>query len=715
MNLHLRYYLLTLLSTVCMYASAAVGDIYKLVTSVDELQAGDVIVIASKSEVMGLVPYSGHNDGVYEGFRGTGITINNNRFAMVDGAAEFTLEKDDNGWYFVNSDNKYMYSTLPNRLDYYTSKGENNYATIEISDNDDHDAFIRFNSRKYFFILHQTSFNYFTTWRELGKDEEYVQIYKRLTYTNLKFSGLSGTGITLTDGLTHYHSAFKGYKASETNNVAGTITYSASGDDICTLDESTGEVTVKDNAYGTTTITATFTPDDTDTYMATSASYTITNVTYLDYDNIAALRKDLDNGTLTPGNSNYVYLDLTNAKVVYKHEWTSDGTTHTQYFIREGEGDDAAAVCLYNPGITLESNNLITGSYTGYVYDYNGMLCLTQSDESSDGELTVNPSTDAAEPIVVTTDNVANHLCDLVTLKGATVTDGVLTDGGTSTTATTYYNQFAVEGDGLDTPYTGANVDVTCAIVIPTINADVALQYVLAPTKVNSVVYNFSESNTATTLAAQAGVPVALKRSFANGEWNTLCLPFALSADQLKAMFGDDVQVRTLSAVDGNTLTFAEATELAAEQPCLIKLGTVADDNTYTTTGLSIVAHTEGANKCAPTAGATSMVGVYQLTDATTLATGTALFLGDGNKFYQAKAGSQMKGFRAYFDMPKGGDANKVQAVIDGETTGIDTLNGDVVKSAGPVYNLNGQSVGTNLQKLQPGVYIQNGKKVVIK
>ena len=37
------------------------------------------------------------------------------------------------------------------------------------------------------------------------------------------------------------------------------------------------------------------------------------------------------------------------------------------------------------------------------------------------------------------------------------------------------------------------------------------------------------------------------------------------------------------------------------------------------------------------------------------------------------------------------------------------------VKANGRVYNLNGQYVGNSLNGLQPGIYIQNGKKVVVK
>ena len=535
------------------------------------------------------------------------------------------------------------------------------------------------------------------------------------TATSLSFTGLEGEGVVLASGKLN-GADFTGYKAEVADGVAGTISYTSSNEDLAVVDKN-GDVVVDEDVYGKATITATFTPTDADAYLPSTAQYTISNIHFTAYDNVADLRAALDDGTLTADDSHFIQVTFADAKVVYKNEWTSSGTNYVQYFIREGEGENAKAICLYQPGISLRSSSKLNGQYTGVLYSRNGMLCLTQCENTSAEELTESQSSTKADPLEISTDDVAKHVCDLVAVKGATVTNGLVSNGTSETaTAPTFYNQFASNTASMKLPYSGANIDMNSAIVI-TYQKDASsdMLYELCPTEANSVVYYFSEDNAETKLGTNYEVPVVLKRTFKEGEWNTLCLPFGLIEAQLKALFGDDVQIRTLSAVDGNTLTFTAATTLKAEQPCLIKLGAIAEDNTYTATGLSIEAHTEGANKCTPTDGATSMVGVYQLTDVTTEATGKALFLGDGNKFYQAAADTQMKGFRAYFDVPTDTDPNKVQAVIDGEATGIDALNGDVVKQNSRVYNLNGQCVGTSLEQLQRGVYIQNGKKVIVK
>ncbi len=535
--------------------------------------------------------------------------------------------------------------------------------------------------------------------------------------SSLLFAGLSGTGVLLVNSALN-GSAFTGYTATEKNNIEGTITYTSSNPSVATVDESTGQVTTS-GVYGSTVIQATFTPADEEDYLPSTAQYTITNKHLIVYNSVASMRIDMNNGTLAENSDEFIQVAILSGKVLYKHEWTSNEVKQVRYFIREGSGEAATAFCLYNPGVTISNSAQLSGTYTGKIYNHDGMLCLTQCDITSADALTVKSSTAKATPLEISTANAYKHICDLVAVKGAAVSQSgssiVLSNDATADDMVTYSNQFAPKTASLYSPYTGANVDLTSAIVIPSTAGSAYAEYQLAPTDENTVIYNFAESNALTATAAQADVPVLLNRTFVLDEWNTLCLPFALTAAQVTEMFGSDVQLRTLSAVDGNTLTFAEATALEAQQPCLIKLGIIASNNTYTTTHATIVAHTDGATRYTPTAGSTAMVGIYQLTDITTDATGTPLFLGDGNKFYQAQSGSKMKGFRAYFDVPASTDADKVQAVIDGQTTSIDTLNSDVVNANARIYNLNGQCVGTSLQQLQPGIYIQHGKKVIIR
>lgn len=101
--------------------------------------------------------------------------------------------------------------------------------------------------------------------------------------TSLSFNG---TDVTLTEGKTDAGADFTGYTATEANNIPGTITYATSGDAVATVDPTTGAVTINATVYGTTTITATFTPADPTQYSGSTATYKITNQQKIDESTI---------------------------------------------------------------------------------------------------------------------------------------------------------------------------------------------------------------------------------------------------------------------------------------------------------------------------------------------------------------------------------------------------------------------------------------------
>ncbi len=704
MTKHLRILLIALFAIVCMGGYSQTKSVAYTISATPTKSSGDVDFTWAMSKT-GTNDSNGSNGRGYGWSKPTNVTlkaelsseqnilvktvvINANTNATGTTAAEISLKiGDDNlGGQTITKSG----TTGDKNLD-YTYTNTNSSTSTDIT--------ITLNSGKSIWVKTVTI--------------EYEELSSDVKKTTTSFVGLSGTGVVLNNGKQSDGTDFTGYIAAEEDEVAGTITYAASGDGVATVDATTGKVTVNADVYGTTTITATFTPTDADTYLGSEASYTIDNKGTKTYASIEALRTDLDNGTLKVTPNVTVKLTMTNAKVVYR--WTNSSGNQELCFIREGEGDNASAVCLYNSGVGITQSKVLNGTYTGIIYNYNGMLCLTKCNVTSSADLEISGGTTKADPIEISTDDVAKHVCDLVSVKGAKVTksgSNMIVSNGSGDGAI-FYNKFKSGTTSVKNPYVGANIDLTSAIVLPYKATDeAALVYDLAPTEKYTVIYNLSEDDATSTVGAHQDVPVSLKRTFVKDEWNTLCLPFAVTADQLKKLLGDDVQVRTLSAVDGNKLTFAEATALDAETPCLVKLSTINEDNTYTIEGVDLVSTDDGRKK---TTGDITFSGIYAQTDVTTEATGTPLFLGTGNKFYQAKADTKMQAFRAYFDVTTTTDPESLKAVIDGETTGIDTINGGTVVSNGRVYNLNGQYVGTSLQKLQPGVYVQNGKKVVIR
>lgn len=221
------------------------------------------------------------------------------------------------------------------------------------------------------------------------------------------------------------------------------------------------------------------------------------------------------------------------------------------------------------------------------------------------------------------------------------------------------------------------------------------------------------DENGDNNVEAAENVNVTLKRTFyKDGEWNTLCLPFAV-ADAKTAFDGAELREVDTEKSNGNTIVFKEATAIEAGKPYLIKWANTSNeavDFEKKFEGVTLVA---AATPVEVNNGGISFNGFYKMTEASELGASVAA-IGAGNKLFKVTEG-KMKGFRAAFVLSSGAEATGYRVVIDGTATGIEDLVIDGVKANGRVYNLNGQYVGNSLNGLQPGLYIQNGKKIVVK
>ena len=229
--------------------------------------------------------------------------------------------------------------------------------------------------------------------------------------------------------------------------------------------------------------------------------------------------------------------------------------------------------------------------------------------------------------------------------------------------------------------------------------------YVPAQTYVD----NIMRETTTVSFNAQNDVDVQLKRSLTPAQWNTFCVPFTISKDVITEKFGAGTLVYTFGSMNGNVMNFKASTTIEAGKPYIVKPTKEVVDPTFT--GVNIVASDpvkSGENGF-------FMQGTYGAkTDL--LDDGTNLFLGEGNKFYKpAKGSTKMKGMRAFFIVPQGTNLAALRANIDGATTAIDELTTVVEQPTdNRIYNLQGQFVGTSFEGLH-GVYVQNGKKVLVK
>lgn len=241
--------------------------------------------------------------------------------------------------------------------------------------------------------------------------------------------------------------------------------------------------------------------------------------------------------------------------------------------------------------------------------------------------------------------------------------------------------------------------------IIVTVEVPKAKNYTLDETKTDNVIETYENAN------------VTLQRTLSKDYWNTFCVPFALDAEQVAQYFGEGTQLRTYEGnCNNNIVYFATVDNIEAGKPYIMKPGnTVVTNPTFE--GVSMVAtglDENGNPQAVGDASTVQMKGIYN--HVTLVQDKTNIYIGAGNKFYypaDAEA-CQMNGLRAYFIVPEGTDIKKLRANLDGATTSLGEIF-DTEESNTPVYNLQGQCVGNSLSTLKSGIYVQNGKKVVVK
>ena len=230
--------------------------------------------------------------------------------------------------------------------------------------------------------------------------------------------------------------------------------------------------------------------------------------------------------------------------------------------------------------------------------------------------------------------------------------------------------------------------------------------------------YTMDETKTKNVIEDCAYANVTLQRTLSKDYWNTFCVPFALDAEQVTQYFGEGTQLRTYEGnCNNNIVYFATVDNIEAGKPYIMKPGNAVVQNP-TFEGVSMVAtglDKNGNPQAVGDASTVQMKGIYnQILLKTDM---TELFLGDNDLFYYPIEDIDARtigGLRAYFIVPQGTDIKKLRANLDGTPTSLDTIF-DTEESNAPVYNLHGQCVGNSLRALKSGIYIQNGKKVVVK
>lgn len=220
-------------------------------------------------------------------------------------------------------------------------------------------------------------------------------------------------------------------------------------------------------------------------------------------------------------------------------------------------------------------------------------------------------------------------------------------------------------------------------------------------------------------IETKSDISISLNRKLVKGAWNTICLPFDVSAAQAKSAFGADVRIAALNAESkGNTLMFDNKTAegIKAAVPYLIMPSEVKADDKYEFYNVSIKPENAAQASAVSTLDGFAFKGIYNKVDITQGINNSesyAAFLGANNTLFKAKANSITKGFRAYFAIPNSTATSALRVVVDGNATSIKNINCGVVENDDAVYNLQGQRVDAH--SLMPGLYIKAGKKFVVR
>lgn len=209
----------------------------------------------------------------------------------------------------------------------------------------------------------------------------------------------------------------------------------------------------------------------------------------------------------------------------------------------------------------------------------------------------------------------------------------------------------------------------------------------------------------------KTAVHFKLKRSFvADDTWYTICLPFNVAKEQLVEVFGgENVELRTFDHMKGTVMYFKPVDDLAAGVPYLIKPNKNLDNLLFENVKIDMAAHPDlqvGADGY-------FMKGTYQATVLNP--DGTNLFLGDNNTFFRpSEDDHRMKGTRVYFIIPRKAVGKVLSYDTETIVDGIVDVEVNSQSNSQKVYNIIGAYVGSSLKNLAPGVYIVDGKKVVV-
>lgn len=211
-------------------------------------------------------------------------------------------------------------------------------------------------------------------------------------------------------------------------------------------------------------------------------------------------------------------------------------------------------------------------------------------------------------------------------------------------------------------------------------------------------------------IAASTRSKVSYDRVFTKDQPSTVCLPFALTAEEL-AKVG---KAYTLSAVSGSKATFTPVQSIEAYKPYLLipsASGKLLEEILLAAKDIADVP----AEAKTSVSGSYSFVGTLQAKKSVkTKGMEVYGFSAKDGKFVHASDKASIDAFRAYIAVPTAALSTAASRSIDidfGGTTGINEIQNAQSSSAAATYDVAGKRVDKNYK----GVVIRNGKKMIQK
>lgn len=451
------------------------------------------------------------------------------------------------------------------------------------------------------------------------------------------------------------------------------------------------------NDAGIITNSVTFTANDknyiktiTITYSTPKPEKTITKV-----NSIKDL-KALESGS-------YATLNLTDgdngsmARVLHVY-----GTGDTQEaYIRDNTG----AVCFYgiNPNVPFAYNQHLAGQITGeYVLENGIPLFKAISDKTNTSQLVIaDPITEVnVQPKEIEATEYNDNIADWVLLKNQRMINEQLT----TQEGIVINNRFnsTTSKDKYTEPYNGAIIDLA-GIATPN-----GAKHEINPMYQNgqrAVVFVIDDEKP--FVSPQNDIidaAVRLKRTLSASHWNTFAIPFDIEYDAL-----ENVEIAKFTGkVEGSTMIFEkEQSLIEAGVPYIIKWD-IKDPTFESVTLKATKAKTIKSND-----GQFNFVAIYKPT-ALALNKTERYLAKDGNLYYPSSADNKanlLKGLRAFYRVPA---TTGAKIAFFGEATGINSPEILTAPTSLKVYNLKGQHMGNSINNLPKGIYIVNGRKLII-